>query len=65
MKDPAIEVIREVRHKISEEYGHDIKAFLDPYRELESQCKERLAKDRGAPLTLPRRKRSRPGERIA
>jgi hypothetical protein len=33
--DPAIEEIRAVRHRISEEFGHDTQALLDHYRELE------------------------------
>ena len=54
MQDPAIEAIRAVRQRISEEYRHDIKAFLDHYREIEHQYKERLTEDRVPQLKLPR-----------
>lgn len=52
MKDKAIEEIRAVRQKISEEYGHDIKAFLDHYRDLERQYKDRLVATRDAEPTF-------------
>jgi hypothetical protein len=42
MKDKAIEEVHAVRKQISEDYRHDIKTFLEHYRELESQYKERL-----------------------
>ena len=51
-KDKAIEEIRAVRQKISEEYGHDITAFLDHYRELERQYKDRLVTTRKTGLSL-------------
>lgn len=53
MKDQAIETILAVRRKISEEYGHDIKAFLDHYRELESQYKNRLVEGKQVQGVLP------------
>ncbi len=40
--DEAIAEIREVRQRISEEHGHDTKALLDHYRELEKKYKDRL-----------------------
>ena len=40
--DQAIEEIRAVRQRISEAYGHDVKAFLEHYRELEHQYQEKL-----------------------
>jgi hypothetical protein len=40
--DQAIEEIRAVRQRISEAYGHDIKAFLEHYREFERQHQEKL-----------------------
>ena len=39
--DKALEEIRAVRQQISETYGHDVKAFLEHYRELERQYQER------------------------
>ena len=54
MKDHAIEAIRGVRQQISEEYGHDIKAFLDHYRELENQYKDRLIAGKQERGVLPR-----------
>jgi len=66
MKDHAIEAIREVRQQISEEYGHDIKAFLDHYRELESQYKGRLIEGKQVQRVLPREQvAKRAEERIA
>ena len=38
-KDQAIEDIREVRKRISRQYGDDITAFLDHYRSLETKYK--------------------------
>ena len=46
--DQAIEEIRAVRQRISEAYGHDAKAFLEHYRELERQYRERLIGRRDA-----------------
>jgi hypothetical protein len=40
--DQAIEEIRAVRRRISEAYGHDVKAFLEHYRELERQYQKSL-----------------------
>jgi hypothetical protein len=44
-KDIAIEEIREVRHRISERFGHDTKALLDHYRELEKKHPERMLRE--------------------
>ncbi|MFC1672234.1 hypothetical protein ACFL01_03765 [Planctomycetota bacterium] len=46
-KDIAIEEIREVRHRISEEHRHDTRALLQHYKELESQYASRLLKESG------------------
>jgi hypothetical protein len=40
--DRALEEIRAVRQQISETYGHDVKAFLEHYREFERQHQEKL-----------------------
>jgi len=36
-KDPFIEHIREVRHKISEKYDHDTTKLIQHYHELEKK----------------------------
>jgi hypothetical protein len=46
--DPAIDEIRAVRHRISEEFGHDTQALLDHYRELEKLHPERLLRPHGS-----------------
>jgi hypothetical protein len=53
MHDKAIEEIRAVRKQISAAYGHDVKAFLEHYRALETQYKEKLIKRRDAGAILP------------
>jgi len=40
--DEAIQEIRDTRHKISEEFGHDTKALLDHYKELEKEYANRI-----------------------
>ncbi len=40
--DEAIAEIRAIRHKISEEHGHDTKALLDHYKKLEKEYKNRI-----------------------
>jgi hypothetical protein len=46
--DQAIEEIRAVRQRISEAYGHEVKAFLEHYRDLERHYQERLIGPRDA-----------------
>jgi inorganic pyrophosphatase len=41
MKDPAIEEIRKVRQKISEQFP-DIKSFIKHYQELEKKYSDRF-----------------------
>ena len=41
-EDPAIESIREVRRRISEQFGHDTRALVEHYRELEKQYADRM-----------------------
>ena len=41
-KDQAIEEIRSIRHEISEKFGHDTKALLDHYKELEKKYADRI-----------------------
>ena len=44
-EDPGIAWIREVRHKISAEFGHDTKRLLEHYRELEKKYSDRIVRD--------------------
>lgn len=46
MKDEAIDEIREVRHRISAECGHDIDRYFDRLREVAAQHPEQFAKFR-------------------
>lgn len=41
-KDVLIDEIRAVRHQISEQFGHDTKALLDYYRQLEKKYHGRI-----------------------
>jgi len=43
-KDPAIQDIREVRHRISARYGHDTQALLKHYKEIEKRFAGRILK---------------------
>jgi len=52
--DQAIEEIRAVRQRISEAYSHDVKAFLEHYRELERQYQEKLIGRRDTEARSPR-----------
>ncbi len=42
MKDPVIDEIRAVRHRISEHVGHDPRRLVDYYLELQKQFEDRL-----------------------
>ena len=53
-QDKAIEEVRSVRQQISEAYSHDIKAFMQHYRDLENQYKERLIGQRESVTMLLR-----------
>jgi hypothetical protein len=44
--DPTIEMIRETRHRISEEYKHDPQKIVEYYLELQKKYKFRLLEDR-------------------
>lgn len=43
--DPTIERIRETRHRISEEHGHDPQKVVEYYLELQKKYKQRLLED--------------------
>ena len=40
--DPVIDEIREVRHRISERFGHDPEKLLAYYMELQQRYRDRL-----------------------
>ena len=42
--DPVIDEIREVRHRISERFGHDPSKLVSYYMEMQKQYEERLIK---------------------
>ncbi|MGD9561333.1 MAG: hypothetical protein AB7F88_03580 [Pyrinomonadaceae bacterium] len=44
-EDPGIAWIREVRHKISAEFGHDTTKLLEHYRELEKKYADRIVRE--------------------
>jgi hypothetical protein len=52
--DRAIEEIRAVRRRISEAYGHDVRAFLEHCRELERQYQATLIDQRDVEVRLAR-----------
>ena len=43
--DPTIERIRETRHRISEEHGHDPQKIVEYYLELQKKYKQRLLEE--------------------
>jgi hypothetical protein len=45
-KDPLIDEIRAVRHRISERFGHNTKRLCDHYREMEKEYRGRILRDR-------------------
>jgi len=45
--DPTIDEIREIRHRISERFGHDPAKLVAYYMELQEQHRDRLIKPRG------------------
>ena len=42
MKDVAMQEIRDVRHRMSEECGHDLDRFFAMLREEEKQCEAQI-----------------------
>jgi thymidylate kinase len=51
--DPTIERIRETRHRISEEHGHDPQRVVEYYLELQKKYKQRLLEDSEETHTEP------------
>ena len=43
--DPAIASVREVRHRISQQYGHDPKKLVEYYIQLQEKHKNRLLEE--------------------
>ncbi len=43
--DPAIAPVREVRHRISQQYGHDPKKLIEYYIQLQEKHKDRLLEE--------------------
>jgi len=40
--DPAIQAVRDVRHRISEAVGHDPRKLVEYYRQLQERHRDRL-----------------------
>lgn len=40
--DPAIDEVREARHRISEQFGHDPALLVDHYMKLQEEYRDRL-----------------------
>jgi len=40
--DPAIDAIREIRHKISASVGHDARKLIEHYRQLQKRHPDRV-----------------------
>ena len=47
--DPTIDEIRAVRHRISEQFGHDPKKLCEHYIELQEQHRDRLVRSTDCP----------------
>ena len=47
--DPIIDEIRAVRHRISEEFGHDPKKLCEHYMQLQEQHRDRLVRSTDRP----------------
>jgi hypothetical protein len=47
--DPTIDEIRAVRHRISEQFGHDPKKLCEHYLKLQEQYSDRLVRSTGRP----------------
>lgn len=51
--DPAIEVVREVRCRISARFGHDTRALVEHYRELEKRYAGRMLRSEERKPCIP------------
>jgi len=54
LRDETIDEIREVRHQISQRFGHDTKALLDHYKSLEAEYSDRIVSKRSQEDLDPR-----------
>jgi hypothetical protein len=54
-EDPAIEMVREVRCRISAHFGHDTRALVEHYRELEKGYADRMLRPEERRSCVPRR----------
>lgn len=61
-EDPVIDRIRATRHRISERFGHNTKALMDHYRELEEEYRHRMLRE-PAPAGTTQPSPSAPQER--
>jgi hypothetical protein len=43
-EDPGIQWVRDVRHKISEEFDHDPRKLIEHYIEMQKQYEDRLVR---------------------
>jgi hypothetical protein len=50
--DPTITRIREARHQISEEYGHDPKRIVEYYGRLQAKYQDKILSDTGEETSL-------------
>jgi len=48
--DPVIQWLREARHRISEQFGHDPRRLVEHYIQLQERHKDRFFKDEAAPV---------------
>jgi hypothetical protein len=55
MKDPGVEEIREARHEISAEHGHDLHKVVEYYRQVEKELRNSERFSFGSPLPRARR----------
>lgn len=51
--DPAIDEVRKTRCEISQRFGHDTKALIAHYKELQEKYADRLLADEPAPSSTP------------
>jgi hypothetical protein len=54
LRDPVIDEIREVRHRISERFNHDPEKLLEYYMRLQEEYKDRLLSSPRVPEPLPK-----------
>lgn len=50
--DPVIDEVREVRHRISEQFGHNPAKLVTHYMQMQEKYKDRLIVSAVAPVTV-------------